>query len=127
MNIVRSRPLGQFDPSTGIVGEIMLGPQEPAPVDTGILSPYQTYGSAYPDITAAPSTPVAHPSGAPLATFGPYGTTDPTAVSVPSPAPRVNVPLTTSSFFSSTLGGIPTIAWIGIAVLGAVALGRRKR
>lgn len=117
MNVVRANPLGQFDPSFGITGDIMFGPPEAAP-----------------------------PSSSPIyATFGPYGTLDPTAVSavsapVPagsiSPAPHVNAPVEStfssiaSTLQSKTFAGVPMGAWIALGMLGLVLMpsgGRRRR
>ena len=139
MNIVRAKPLGQFDPSTGIAADLTLGPQDttdnfPMYYDPGLLLAEQGAPSAAP----APAVSVPKPlsSSSPVyATFGPYGTTDPTAVAapaaVPSPAPRVNVPVTSPlSFLSSGVSGIPTIAWLGIGLVAVLALaggGRRRR
>lgn len=136
--------LGQFDPSSGITGDIMLGPEEPAPPDSGILSPYQTYGAAYPDTTPqyapAPtvSVPKPGPSSSPIfATFGPYGTLDPTAAPntvsssgtlPPGPSPRVNVPLSPSSFGmwfsnSSLITGVPNWLVLGGGLLAIPLIG----
>jgi hypothetical protein len=149
MNIVRRGQrgqLGQFDPSTGIIADVQLGPE-----DSPIISAQPDYGSTsttgFSDY-GAPSVP--QPSSSPqpapttrspiLATFGPYGTTDPTAggyltapgVAVPSPAPRVNIPLSTpSGLLASSLGGIPMLAIAGIGIVALLALsgggGRRRR
>jgi hypothetical protein len=143
MNIVRARRLGQF-PGEGIASDITLGPQQTDTTDTfpmyydpGLLIAEQ--GAPAP----APSTTVPQPPGAgtgsPIyATFGPIGTLDPTAASaqIPapgsiSPAPRVNIPTNTvSGFMASSLAGIPMVAWLGIGLVGILALsggkGRRR-
>jgi hypothetical protein len=139
MNIVRRKPLGQF-PGEGIASDIVLGPQDtgtdtfPMYYDPGLLLAEQ--GVQAP----APAVSVPQPTGSPIyATFGPYGTTDPTAATaqIPapgsiSPAPHVTIPLNTvSGFMSSSLAGIPMVAWLGIGLVGILALsssgGRRRR
>jgi hypothetical protein len=135
----RDRALGQFDPSSGITGDIMLGPEEPAPPDSGIQSPYQTYGSPYPDLTPenapAPSVSVPKPSSGVLSPYQTYGSiyNQPNTVSSsgtlpPGPSPRVNVPLSPSSFGmflsnSSLMTGIPNWLVIGGGLLAIPLLG----
>jgi len=101
MNIVRRGRLGQF-PGEGIASDIMLGPQEtgtdtfPMYYDPGLLIAEQ----GAPPSAPAPAVSVPQPTGSPVyATFGPYGTLDPTAATaqIPapgsiSPAPKVNLP-----------------------------------
>ncbi len=146
MNIVSSRrtgfrdhSLGQFDPSSGIAAEIQLGPE-----DSPVLSPYQTYGSPYPDLTPenapAPTVSVPKPPTSSTGVLSPYQTygsifNQPNTVSSvstlpPGPAPRVNVPLTSSpssiGLFlsnSSLIGGIPNWLVIGGGVLAIPLLG----
>jgi hypothetical protein len=148
MNIVRSRPLGQF-PGEGIASDLTLGPQQapadnfPMYYDPGLLIAEQGAPPAAPS-PPAPSVTVPQPpgagSGSPIyATFGPIGTLDTTAASAIgpapgaiSPAPHVTIPLSTASgFLSSSLAGIPMVAWLGIGLVGILALssggGRRRR
>jgi hypothetical protein len=143
MNIVRRKPLGQF-PGEGIASDITLGPQDtgtdtfPMYYDPGLIIAEQ----GAPPSAPAPAVSVPQPSGSPTyATFGPYGTLDPTAVpataQIPapgsiSPAPHVTIPMNTvSGFLSSSLAGIPMVAWLGIGLVGILALsssgGRRRR
>jgi hypothetical protein len=138
MNIVRRKPLGQF-PGEGIASDITLGPQDtgtdtfPMYYDPGLVIAEQ--GVQAP----APAVSVPQPSGSPVyATFGPYGTTDPTAATaqIPapgsiSPAPHVTIPTNTvTGLMSASFGGIPMLGWLGIAI-GVLALsssgGRRRR
>jgi hypothetical protein len=139
MNIVSARKprygFGQFDPST-----VFILPEDTSSSGSGIVSPYQNWGSPYGDTTPqnapAPSVSVPKPPiGAPiLATFGPYGTTDPTAATPlpPGPAPRVNVPLSLSSPSSISLwfsNNWPIALGLGAAVLILPGLigGRQRR
>jgi len=141
MNIVRRKPLGQF-PGEGIASDITLGPQDtstdtfPMYYDPGLIIAEQ----GAPPSAPAPAVTVPQPSGSPVyATFGPYGTLDPTAATaqIPapgsiSPAPHVTIPMNTvSGFLSSSLAGIPMVAWLGIGLVGILALsgsgGRRRR
>lgn len=134
--------LGQFDPSTGIIADVQLGPEDPSSGIQTLDNPdiLSTHGYAsYGLPSSTPSTPSSPTSSPIFATFGPYGTTDPTAagtmaptVGVPSPAPRVNIPTNTASgFLSSSLGGIPMVAILGIGIVAVLALsgggGRRRR
>jgi len=139
MNIVRRARLGQF-PGEGIASDITLGPSQqttdtfPMYYDPGLLLAEQ--GVQAP----APAVSVPQPSSSPVyATFGPYGTLDPTAATaqVPapgsiSPAPHVTIPTNTvTGFMASSLAGIPMVAWLGIGLVGILALsssgGRRRR
>lgn len=149
MNVVSSRrtgfrdhSLGQFDPSSGIAADLQWGTEDnvtpvqpdygststhgfpdyggspqyapapsvsvPKPPSSGVLSPYQTYGSIYNQPNTVPSA----------------GTLP------PGPAPRVNVPLTSSpssiGLFlsnSSLISGIPNWLVIGGGVLAIPLLG----
>jgi len=133
MNIVRarSRMLGQ-DVEFPFPIDTTPGPTDTTPSGDG-YTPFP-----FPLDTPTPPTVHKPPSGSPIyATFGPYGTLDPTAAgtmapttSTSQPAPRVNIPLSTpSGFLSSSLAGIPMIAWLGIGIVGVLALsgGRRRR
>jgi hypothetical protein len=141
MNIVRRGRLGQF-PGEGIASDIVLGPQDtgtdtfPMYYDPGLLIAEQ----GAPPSAPAPAVSVPQPTSSPVyATFGPYGTLDPTAATaqIPapgsiSPAPHVTIPLNTvSGFMASSLAGIPMVAWLGIGLVGILALsssgGRRRR
>jgi len=139
MNIVRRGRLGQF-PGEGIASDIMLGPQEtgtdtfPMYYDPGLLIAEQ----GAPPSAPAPAVSVPQPTGSPVyATFGPYGTLDPTAATaqIPapgsiSPAPHVTIPMNTvSGFMASSLAGIPMVAWLGIGLVLAFSSsgGRRRR
>jgi hypothetical protein len=141
MNIVRRGRLGQF-PGEGIASDIVLGPQDtgtdtfPMYYDPGLIIAEQ----GAPPSAPAPAVSVPQASGSPVyATFGPYGTLDPTAATaqIPapgsiSPAPHVTIPMNTvSGFLSSSLAGIPMVAWVGIGLVGILALsgsgGRRRR
>ena len=141
MNIVRRGRLGQF-PGEGIASDIVLGPQDtgtdtfPMYYDPGLLIAEQ----GAPPSAPAPAVSVPQPASSPVyATFGPYGTLDPTAATaqIPapgsiSPAPHVTIPMNTvSGFMASSLAGIPMVAWLGIGLVGILALsssgGRRRR
>lgn len=144
MNIVRAKRLGQF-PGEGIASDLTLGPQDagvtdnfPMYNDPGLLLAEQGIQAPAPAVTV-PQPPGAG-TGSPIyATFGPYGTTDPTAASaqIPapgsiSPAPHVTIPTNTvTGFMASSLAGIPMVAWLGIGLVGILALsssgGRRRR
>lgn len=146
MNIVRSRPLGQF-PDYGIVSDLVPPPQDQASPTYATFGPEGTTIPAS-DITIQPQSPAATvakpPSSSPtFATFGPYGTLDPTAVSAPvapgqiSPAPKVNIPTSPDQVFgpyggplNKTLLGFPVGIWLaigmGVLVLAAPS-GRRRR
>jgi hypothetical protein len=143
MNIVRRGRLGQF-PGEGIAADITLGPQDtgtdtfPMYYDPGLLLAEQ--GAQAP----APAVSVPQPSGSPVyATFGPYGTLDPTAATaqIPapgsiSPAPHVAIP-TTDQFFgpyggllNKTFLGFPAGIWLAVGGLVLVLSsggGRRRR
>jgi len=152
MNIVRAQRgqlygLGQaIDPSTGIIADIQLGPEDSpiitAEPDYGSTSTtgFSDYGASSVPQPSSPSPSPAPKTGSPiLATFGPYGTTDPTAagyLTTPgaalSPAPRVNIPLSTpSGLLASSVAGIPMIAILGVGIIGLLALsgggGKRRR
>jgi hypothetical protein len=144
MNIVSARKprygFGQFDPS-----DVFILPDDTSGgvPSTGIVSPYQTYGSPdnTPQNAPAPSVSVPQPpqsslpSSQILATFGPYGTMDPTAAAglPPGPAPRVNVPLSLSNPSSMSLwfsNNMPLVLGLGAAVLllpGLMGGGKRRR
>jgi hypothetical protein len=139
MNIVRATRLGQF-PSEGIASDITLGPQDsidnfPMYYDPGLLIAEQ--GAPAP----APATTVPQPGdtgflpadaggwGSVGTTYKPATATTPTPGAI-SPAPRVNIPTNTfRGFMSSSLAGIPMAAWLGIGLVGIVALsgGKGKR
>lgn len=140
------RGFGQLDPSTGIVGDIQLGPAEiPVQPEYGTTSTtgFPEYG-ANPQQAPAPSVsaPGQTPSSPIYATFGPYGTLDPTAgqgiatdrgmsTLAPGPAPRVNVPLTASPasielWLSNNLGLVLGGAAV-VLLLSSMGGGRRRR
>lgn len=129
--------LGQFDPSAE---PIIMDVQYP---DSGIQTldnpdilsthGYYDYGASSAPSVPQPSSPT---STGILATFGPYGTLDPTATGTMAPtspgsAPAPRVPSKPSSTPTSVLSSIPMVAWIGIGVVGILALsgggGRRRR
>jgi hypothetical protein len=142
MNIVRSTRLGQF-PGEGIASDITLGPQDttdnfPMYYDPGLLIAEQ----GAPPSAPAPAVSVPQPpSGflpADAGGWGSVGTTyAPATAQTPapgaiSPAPHVTIPTSTvSGFMSSSLAGIPMVAWLGIGLVGILALssggGRRRR
>lgn len=147
MNVVNARPrgsftLGQFDPSSGIFGDIQWGEQD------GVIPAQPDYGSTsthgFPDYGEtpqyAPAPTVSVPKGSPVySTVGPYGTIDPyltasgntvssSGTLPPGPSPRVNVPLSPSSagmFLtnSSLIGGLPNWLVLGAGVLAVPLLG----
>jgi hypothetical protein len=137
MNIVRAQRrgqlgFGQYDPSTGIVADLQLGPQDTAPNynDPNIILP----GTAL-DVWTPTSATIPVPQPGPGVTLQPpVGFTLPTGTiqslypqGVPSPAPRVNIPLSTASgFLSSSVAGIPMIAVLGIGLVGLLALSGGK-
>lgn len=149
MNIVRAKRLGQF-PGEGIAADLTLGPQSAMPdvttdnfpmyYDPGLVLAEQGIQSPAPSASTTVPQPPGAGTGSPIyATFGPIGTLDPTAASaqIPapgsiSPAPRVNIPTNTvSGFMAASLAGIPMVAWLGIGLVGILALssssGRRRR
>jgi hypothetical protein len=141
MNIVRRKPLGQF-PGEGIASDIVLGPQDtgtdtfPMYYDPGLIIAEQ----GAPPSAPAPAVSVPQPTSSPTyATFGPYGTLDPTAVpataQIPapgsiSPAPKVNVPSTVASFLNrASIGGVKNDVWLalGIGMFFMFSVTKRRR
>jgi len=156
MNVVSSRPgfyrhgyhlgvtpRGFYDRALGQDSGILspyqtYGSPDSAPSqDTGILSPYQTYGSPYPDLTPqnAPAPSVSVPSTGIVSPYQTYGSiyNQPNTVSSsgtlpPGPSPRVNVPLSPSSFGmfltnSSLVTGVPNWIVLGGGLLAIPLLG----
>jgi len=132
MNVVNSLPawaLGQaIDPSTGIIADVQLGPEDIPP---DYIDPNITYGpgSGAPTMAPAPSVSVPKPPTVPGFTFPSTTVRDLYPQGLPpGPSPRVNVPLSPSSaglfLKSSTLvSGIPNWALVAGAVLAIPLLG----
>jgi hypothetical protein len=154
MNIVRAQRgqlygLGQaIDPSTGIIADMQLGPEDspiiPVQADYGSTSTtgWSDYGAPsvpQPSSSPSPAPTTGSPSSSPLLSpYQQYGSifSQPGyaggGISVPSPAPRVNIPTNTAGgLLASSLGGIPMVAILGIGIVGLLALsgggGRRRR
>jgi len=127
----RDRNLGQFDPSSTIIGDVQFGPQDPTPPD--YTDPNITFGpgSGAPDYAPAPSVGVPRPpTSLPGFTF-PANTVSslyPAGTLPPGPSPRVNVPLAPSSvgmFLSnkSLITGVPNWLVLTIPLLAIPLLG----
>ncbi len=156
MNVVRQKPylglpLGDFDPSGGIMADVQWGPEEiPAQPDYGSTSTHGFPDYGGPDLAPAPSTTVPKPQpGASTGILSPYQTWGsiynapnvvPTAGSTlpPGPSPRVNVPLSSPGGFamwfqnSTLISGIPNWLAIGgglfaVSMLGNVVGGKGRR
>lgn len=134
MNIVRNRRLSGFGQADIADSPIFQDIQTPQTLDTSV-SDFPMYND--PGLITAENVSAAQASQAAAAPVpkppSSFTFNLPAISSTPSmlsPAPRVNIPLTTTQgFLASSLGGIPTIAWLGIALIGVLALsggGRRR-